>query len=481
MSQDTESAAPARQGDLTSPSAGAPLSGDLTQGPLFKTLVLFSLPVLLGNVLQSLNSSVNTIWIGRLLGEDALAATSSSNIVMFLVFAAIFGISMATTVNIGRHFGARDLPAMRSSFGAGLGLCLMLSVAIGVIGWLLAAPLLDLLDLPGSSRGFALDYLKVIFLILPAMTLTILVASAMRGCGDSKTPLYFQILTVVLDIALNPLFIAGIGPFPKLGIVGAAVATAIATLAGLAGLLVWIYWRDLPLRLKGRELLLLWPRREEFMFLITKGVPMGFQMVVISGAGVIMIRLINREGLNFAAGYGALLQLWNYLQMPALAISAAVSAMVSQHIGARREGRVDAISLAGIGANLAITAVLTAVMLLLGRPLLGLFMGADSPAIPVALHIQSLAIWTYLPFGVMIVLFGTLRSYGVVFAQIGVLFFTMYGVRLGAYALLYPAVGSDALWYSLLLSSLGSMLLTMALYRYGSWRGLRGAPKAPAR
>ena len=461
MSEDAAITAPVRQGDLT-------------QGPLLKTLALFSLPVLLGNVLQSLNSSVNTIWIGRLLGEDALAATSSSNIVMFLVFGAIFGISMATTVSIGRHFGERDLPAMRRSFGAGLGLCLILSVAIGVIGWWFAAPLLDLLNLPGSSRGFALDYLRVIFLILPAMTLSILVASAMRGCGDSKTPLYFQILTVVLDIALNPLLIAGIGPFPELGIVGAAVATAIATLAGLAGLLGWIYWRDLPLRLTGRELLLLWPRREELAYLITKGLPMGLQMLVISGAGVIMIGLINREGLNFAAGYGALLQLWNYLQMPALAISAAVSAMVAQHIGARREHRVDAISVAGIGANLVITAVLTAVMLAFGRPLLGLFMGAGSPAIPVALHIQSLAIWTYLPFGVMIVLFGTLRTYGIVFAQIGILFSTMYGVRLGAYALLYPAVGSDALWYSLLLSSAGSMLLTLLLYRYGSWRGRRG-------
>ena len=460
MSQDAEIAAPSQRGDLT-------------QGPLIKTLALFSLPVLLGNMLQSLNGSVNTVWIGRLLGEDALAATSSSNIVMFLVFGAIFGISMATTVHVGRFYGARDLPAMRRSFGAGLGLCLMLSAAIALIGWIFAPNLLDLLNLPGRSRGYALDYLRVIFLVLPAMTLTILLASAMRGCGDSKTPLYFQILTVILDIGLNPLFIAGIGPFPKLGIVGAAVATAIATLTGLAGLVGWIYWRDLPLRLNGRELMLLWPQRDELAFLITKGVPMGLQMLAISGAGVIMIGLINQEGLNFAAGYGALLQLWNYIQMPALAISAAVSAMVAQHIGARREGRVDAISLAGVGANLVITALLIAVILLFGRALLALFMGADSPAIPVALHIQSLAIWTYLPFGIMIVLFGTLRSYGVVFTQIAILFTTMYGVRLGIYALLYPAIGPDALWYSLLVSSTASLLLTMLLYRYGSWRSNR--------
>ena len=452
-----------------------PQRGDLTTGPLFKTLVLFSLPVLLGNVLQSLNGSVNTVWIGRLLGEEALAATSSSNIVMFLVFAAIFGISMATTVHVGRYFGAHDLDAMRRSFGAGLGLCLMLSAAIAMLGWIGAPALLDLLNLPGSSRHFALDYLRVIFLVLPGMTLTLLVSSALRGCGDSRTPLYFLVLSVVLDIGLNPLFIAGIGPFPRLGIVGAAVATAIATVTGLAGLMGWIYWRDLPIRLRGRELAYLWPAREELAFLITKGLPMGLQLLVISGAGVIMIGLINREGLNYAAGYGALLQLWNYIQMPGLAISAAVSAMVAQHIGARREHRVDAISWSAAGANIAITLLLVGLMLLFGRPLLALFLGSDSPAIPVSLHIQQLAIWTYVPFGITIVLFGTLRAYGVVMVQIAILFTSMYGVRLGTYALLYPRIGPDALWYSLNVSSVTSLVLTLLAYYYSGWRAKMSA------
>ena len=462
MIEDVPSAPPQR--------GGPPQRGDLTTGPIFKTLALFSLPVLLGNVLQSLNASVNTVWIGRLLGEDALAATSSSNIVMFLVFAAIFGISMATTVHVGMYYGSRNLDQMRKSFGAGLGLCLMLSAAIALLGWIFAPNLLNLLNLPGSSRHFALDYLRVIFLVLPGMTLTVLVSSAMRGCGDSRTPLYFQILSVILDIGLNPLFIAGIGPFPKLGIIGAAIATAIATLTGLAGMLGWLYWRDLQIRLKGRELAYLWPARAELSYLIMKGVPMGLQMLVISGAGVIMIGLINKEGIDYAAGYGALLQLWNYIQMPGLAISAAVSAMVAQHIGARREGRVDAISWSGAGANILITLALVALMLAFGRPLLALFLGSDSPAIPVSLHVQNMAIWTYVPFGVTIVLFGTLRSYGVVLVQIAILFVAMYAVRLGAYWLLYPRLGPDALWWSLNISSVATLVLTLLAYRFGNWR-----------
>jgi Na+-driven multidrug efflux pump len=197
---------------------------------------------------------------------------------------------------------------------------------------------------------------------------------------------------------------------------------------------------------------------------------MGAQMLVIAGAGVIMIGLVNREGLIVAAAYGALLQIWNYIGMPAMAIGAAVSAMVAQHIGAAREDRVDAISRAGSLANLAMTGVLIAALVPFDGPVLELFLGAGSPSVQAALHIQDLAIWTYLPFGVTIVLFGTLRAYGVNYAQLVVLIASMYGVRLGAYYALYPLLGPDALWYSFLTSSITSLALTLLVYFRWPWR-----------
>lgn len=116
------------------PRGGPQMRGDLTSGPIFRTLIVFAMPVLLGNVMQSLNASINTVWVGRLLGENALAATASSNIVIFLVFGLIFGIGMATTVKVGQNFGARNFELMRRSFGAGLGLCVMLSGGIALLG-----------------------------------------------------------------------------------------------------------------------------------------------------------------------------------------------------------------------------------------------------------------------------------------------------------------------------------------------------------
>lgn len=456
--------------DSVAPTTPSALRGDLTQGPLLRTLMLFALPQLVGNVLQSLNGSINAIWVGQLLGDGALAATANANIIMFLLFALVFGFGMAATVKIGQAWGRKDIPGARRALGTALGLTGGIALVTTVGGMVFAPQLLDLLATPGAARGEALAYLRVVFIANPMATITTMIAMGLRGAGDAATPLRFLILTVVLDVILNPLLILGFGPIPPLGIAGSAWATVLASSVGLIGLLGWIYAKDLPLRLRGAELRWLKPHRAELGFILSKGLPMGAQMLIISGAGVIMIGLVNREGIVMAAAYGALLQVWNYIGMPAMAIGGAVSAMVAQHIGAAREERVDAIGWAGSLANLAMTGALIAVLVPFDRPVLELFLGSASAAVPAALHIQDLAIWTYLPFGITIVLFGTLRAYGVIYAQLAVLLVSMYAVRLGAYWVLYPRLGADALWYSFVISSVLSMLLTVAIYYYAPWR-----------
>ena len=120
----------------------APLRGDLTSGPLVKTLMLFALPQMLGNVLQTLNGSINAIWVGRLLHEAALAATANANIVMFLLFGLVFGFGMAATVRIGQAFGARDLDGARRAFGTAIGMVAIVAVVISLLGWIFAPGLL---------------------------------------------------------------------------------------------------------------------------------------------------------------------------------------------------------------------------------------------------------------------------------------------------------------------------------------------------
>lgn len=460
----------------------APSHGDLTQGPILRTLILFSVPTLFSNVLQTLGGTVNTIWVGQLLGEGALAATVNANMVVFLSFAAVFGFGMATTVKVGQYFGARDVDAARRAFGTGTGFCAAMAVAGSVLGWIFADPLLHLLATPASIHEDALAYLRVSFVSMPFSTVSMMLSMALRGSGDARTPLYAMILTTIAGITLNPLLILGIGPFPRLGIAGSALALALASFLGVAAMIAWVYWRDLPLRLKGRELAYLMPMRSELDYVLAKGLPMGAQMLVTSSAALVMIGLVNREGMMATAAYGAVLQIWNYIQMPAFAISMAVSAMVAQNIGASQHERVSTITVAGVLTNSVITIGLTALLLAFDAPLLGLFLGEGSAAIPMAERIQLLATWSWIISGVMMILSGTLRSYGVVVLPLIIMGISLYPARLGFYELMYPTMGADALWWAYPFGSAVALVLTWLLYTRPGWRTdqLRATPAAVA-
>lgn len=452
----------------------APLKGDLTQGPILRTLITFSLPALLSNMLQTINGTINSIWVGRLLGESALAATANANIVMFLLFAAVFGLGMATTVRVGQHFGARNLDAMRRTFGSGLGFCALLAAVCGALGWVFSPQLLELLGTPGPSKQEALDYLRVIFVTMPFGTLSMIVSMSLRGTGDATTPMYCMILTVILDIILNPVLILGLGPVPELGISGSALATALANFGGVVAMIAIIYRKDLALRLRGAELRYLAPVMAEMRYIITKGMPMGAQMLLVSAAGIIMIGLVNREGLHAAAAYGASLQLWNYLQMPAFAIGSAVSAMVAQNIGAGNHSRVDAITKVGIATNLVVTSTMTVAILLADHLLLGLFLGTDSPAVPLAEHIQRICTWSFILSGVMMIMVGTMRAYGAVMGPMIIMFVAMYPARLGFYFVASPIIGTaEAVWWAYPAGSIVAVILTWTIYNYGGWRKKR--------
>ncbi len=444
--------------------------GNLTSGPIMATLVRFSAPTLIANVLQSLNGTVNAIWVGRMIGGSALAATANANVVMFLVFSATFGFGMAATIKVGQAFGAGNIDAARRTFGTALGFSFGLSLLVAILGWFGAPWLLHVMSTPPQVLAFALAYLRVVFIAMPAQIITVMLSMGLRGAGNSAMPLRMMIIAVVLDVALNPLLIGGFGPIPAFGIAGSALATTIASTVAMVVFVTVLYARDLPLRLVGRELTYLIPDMGELRYIVTKGLPMGAQMLLVSMAGIIMIGLVNREGAIASAAYGASLQTWTYLQMPAMAISAAVSAMAAQMIGAQLFHRIDAITRAGIMLNLAISGGMTMLLLLFDRPVLELFLGAHSPAVGLARHIQFLASWGYVLFGVTIVLFGTMRAAGTVLPPLFVLGISMFPGRLGFYALAHPLLGMDALWLSFPVGSLIAIALAYASYRYSGWR-----------
>jgi putative MATE family efflux protein len=447
--------------------------GDLTQGSIGPTLLKFALPTLASSILQSLNGTINAIWVGRFLGENALAATSNANMVMFLLSAFVFGFGMASTILIGQSWGRRDVEDARRVFGTAMGGFLLVSIAIAAAGWFLSPEILKILATPAAATPLALAYLRVIFLAMPALLLLTLGMMALRGAGDSLTPLWFMIVAVVLDSGLNPFFIRGWGPFPEMGIAGSAMSTLVGNYVSLIGLVIFIYAKDLPLRLRGRELAFLVPAGAILKTLFVKGLPMGIQMIVISLSALFLVGLVNREGVDTTAAFGVAMQLWTYVQMPAMALGAAVSAMVAQNIGAGHWERVNRVTRIGIVQSLAITGALIVLMTLADRAVLGLFMGPHSPALPIARHIHLLATWNFLLFGVMMVLFATVRANGAVWAPLIILAVGLVGVRFAWIFATYGWLGADALWTSFPVTSLVNLVLAAGYYWKGGWRKAR--------
>ena len=446
---------------------------DLTKGPITKTLLLFSLPVLGGNALQSLNGSVNQFWVSHTLGVSAITAIGNSNIIMMLMLGSIFGISMAANILIAQSVGAGNMPMVKRVMGTAVTFFVSLAVLTSAVGFLTAPGILHLMGTPQVAREEAIIYLRIVFLSMPFMCMFAFLQMAQRGAGDSHTPFYFLVLAIILDIILNPLLIRGIGPFPRLGIAGSATSTLIGQGFSLLCLLVVLYRRKSPLMLRWSELGLLKPDLHIAESLVVRGLPMGAQMLVMSGGAMVMIGFVNGFGVVTGAAFTAASQVWTYVQMPGMALGAAISSMASQNIGANRWDRVGKIAISGVLCSLAVTGGIAALIYLAGDLTLHVFLPTTSEAMPIARHINHIVLWSLVLFSITFALSGIVRSTGAVLAPLLILIISMWVIRLPFAKLLIPHWGADAIWWSFPLGTITSSTLTALYYRFGNWRSVR--------
>lgn len=461
-----------------------PARNSLTEGSIPRALLIFSLPILFGNVLQSLNGSVNAIWVGKYLGEAALAAVGNANVIMFMLFGAMFGFSMAATVLVAQCIGAKNIDEAKRVVGTSATFFLVLSLSMSLLGLPLTQILLGWMHTPPDALASARSYLRIIFMALPFMSGFFFLSAALRGAGDSKTPFKYLAMAVLLDIVLNPLLIFGWGPIPRLGVAGSATATLIAQASSLIALIVHLYRTRHFLRIRRDEWNLFKVDWSLVRLLVTKGIPMGLQMFVISSSMIALTALVNRFGSQETAAFNAAMQIWNYIQMPALAIAAAVSSMAAQNVGAERWDRVGRVALTGVAFNFLIGGSLIVLIYLLNRHVLGLFLPATGRALDIATHLNAVVVWSFTFFGVSMVLYGVMRATGAVMAPLVMLFIALWLVRVPFAYLMIDRWQADAIWWSFPVASISSMLMATAYYRFGGWRrvrmGVATAHAAPA-
>jgi Na+-driven multidrug efflux pump len=186
-----------------------------------------------------------------------------------------------------------------------------------------------------------------------------------------------------------------------------------------------------------------------------------------------MISLVNRFGIHTAAAYGAAVQLWNYIQMPSFAIGMAVSSMAAQNIGAQKWHRISSITRMGVIYQLVLTGTMVLVVNVFCRSALGLWLTPGSPALEIGVHMNNIVTWSFVFFGISMVLFGVVRANGAVVAPLIVLSISLLGIRFPLALALMDKLHADAIWWSFPASSFLAVVLAMAYYKWGKWRTLR--------
>lgn len=448
----------------------------LTEGPIAKTLILFSLPILLGNVLQTLNGSINAVWIGKYLGEGALAATSNANIIMFFLISSIFGFAMAAVILIGQNLGAKKTHEAKKVVGTSTVFFLILSILVAAFGLLFSTTILTWMNTPPDVKDLAVTYTRILFAGVPFMFGFNLIMAILRGSGDAKTPFYFLLLSAILDVILNPVLIDGIGPFPKMGIAGSAVATFIAQLISFVLLIMYLYRKKYFLRITKEDLPLLRINWMVIRTLIQKGVPMGLNMVVVSVSNLLLVHLVNSYGSESTAAFGVAMQISSYVQMPAMAIGGAVTSMAAQNIGAGLWGRVNRITWTGVGVNIVMTGLIVVVLTLFNREVVSLFLPPEGKAITLGVHINNITLWSFIIFGVFNVVAGVVRSAGSVVFPLVVAFIALLLVRIPLATVLSHQYGFDVIWWSFPVSFSVAVTLNLLYYQFGKWREARMIP-----
>ncbi|HTW83929.1 MAG TPA: MATE family efflux transporter [Candidatus Sulfotelmatobacter sp.] len=439
--------------------------------PIWRTMLIFLLPLMASNFLQSASSTFNSIYLGQLIGVRALAAASGFFPIVFFMISFFVGLASASSVLIGQAYGARDEDRIESVAGTTLTLAIGLGLVVGVLGALFITPLLHLIGMPADVFALAVRYARVTFLSLPLLFVYLAYTTFVRGTGDTRTPFVALIVSTAVSLVVTPALIEGWLGLPKLGIVSAAVANIVGSAAALAFMLIALAAEKNPLAFDAGLARHMRIMPKVVVLLLRLGIPTGVQFVMISLAEIAVISLVNRFGSSATAAYGAVNQIVSYVQFPAISIGISASIFGSQAIGAKRFDRLGHIAKAAVGLNWAIGAILITLVYVFDRDILRLFV-TDPTVVELAHGLLEITLWSYVIFGTSAVLSGQMRSSGSVLWPTLLSIVSIWAVEVPVAYGLAPHLGLTGVWIAYPVAFCVGLALQSAYY-FGVWRRQR--------
>ncbi len=434
---------------------------DLTQGPITKTLLLFSAPMIAGNLLQQLYNVVDTLIVGHFIGPDALASVGASYALMVFLTSILLGLCMGSGVVFSMRFGAREMDELKNSLFVSFIFIGFITCLITAASFFFIAPIIRLLQIPEDIKEMTKDYLLVIFCGIGFTFLYNYFSSLLRGIGNSAVPLLFLAVSALLNIVLDLFFVVSC----SMGVEGAVIAQGVSAVS----LLVYCAVRVPLLRLERRHM-----RFEKAMLReISQFSLLTCAQQSVMNFGILMIQgLVNSFGVTVMAAFAAAVKIDSFAYMPVQDFGNAFSTFIAQNYGAKKGERIQAGIRSAIATALIFCLIITAGVCVFAAPLMTIFVDPSETEI-IAIGVQYLRIEgaCYCGIGCLFLLYGLYRGIGKPFMSL-VLTVISLGTRVGLAYLLapIPAIGLPGIWWAIPIGWFLADATGLLYYRFSSSR-----------
>lgn len=444
---------------------------DMTVGKPWEKIVIFTIPMLIGNIAQQLYSTVDSIVVGKYVGDNALAAVGSASPILNLLLVLFIGISMGTSIMVSQYFGAKDRENLSRTIGSTITLTAVASVIIMILGIFTIRPLLRLLNTPASIIDWCASYLMILIVGIMGVAYYNMFCGILRGLGDSLSALIYLLVATVINIVLDLYFVAGL----KMGVAGVALATVVAQMVSAILCLFKLRRMSDVFDLKFKYLK---PNRENIVTILRLGLPSGITQAIFSMAMVVVQSLTNSFGEMVIAANVIIMRVDGFAMMPNFSFGTAMTTYAGQNVGAHEIDRVHKGAKQGTMIAAGTSAVITGLILLFGKYLMGIFTNT-SELVDLSANMMKILAVGYIAMAVTQSLSGVMRGAGDTMTPMWISMVTTVLIRVPlAYGIAYftrtaelPMGRYECIWISLLMSWVLGAVFTVIFYRIGKWKG----------
>ena len=444
---------------------------DMTKGTPWKKIGIFTIPMLLGNIAQQLYNTVDSVVVGKYIGDSALAAVGSAGPVVNLLIVLFVGISVGASIVVSQYLGARIRDGLSHTIGNCITLTFIASLLIMVVATLLARPMLQLLNTPDSIIDWCTSYLRILFLGSAGLAFFNILSGVLRGLGDSVSALIYLLISSMINIILDLFFVSVL----KLGVDGVAYATIIAQ--GISGLLCFLKLKrmDTLFDIKPQNLKL---KKEFAIDIIRLGFPSGVSQAILATSMLLVQSLTNSFGELFIAANVTVMRVDGFAMLPNQSFGNGLTTYAGQNVGAGDQARVEQGARQGTLMTIITTSVITVSILIFGRNLMGIFTNTEE-LIATSMKMMMILAPGYVAMGIVQGLTGVMRGAGDTVTPMWIAITMTLFIRVPLSYLLifltksaqYPQGRKEYIFISLTLSLIMGAVMSVYFYRKGKWRG----------